>query len=562
MASRGQDEYAERLKRGLRSRLSHELRTPLNSIITLSQLLIEDGATLTAEQRRYLEVIRRNGRNLLSLVDQIAGSPAESTRRGGGCVAARRGSGDAGSRCRGPPRGATTSPTPHAAGPVLLIEDDPIERQRIGSFIEAAGYDVTRAASGEEGLSLLRAQPFAAVVLDLVMPEMTGLDVLRAARTEDRLADIRFIVLSAMYMTKNERDVLGPEVTDVVRKGETMPRALTFALHRAVKPTHAELHAHHGDGGGHTLGPGTAMTASWRAMMTSWRLPKWPRRFAYPAAGLLLSLAMIAGLLTVEASTSRHVPTISWIFAEVRTRPVAYAYLLVATLMMMSLLGWMVGRKEDLLGRLSTTDPLTGLANRRRLRSAFADELNRAARYETPLSLLLVDLDRLKDINDRHGHGDGDRALQLVAEALRRTCRATDLAARYGGDEFVVLAVNTPATEARVLALRIRDSVRRLSLRAGRWSKTSEPINHTVSIGAADLAAAALPTFDALHAAADRALYAAKSAGRDGVMVAPTRLRRRPRRMRGRAERRHRRPQTTRRPMTLTSVSGGHGLPR
>jgi diguanylate cyclase (GGDEF)-like protein len=268
------------------------------------------------------------------------------------------------------------------------------------------------------------------------------------------------------------------------------------------------------------------MTSPWRTMMASWRLPKWPRRFAYPAAGMFLSIGLVAGLLALEASTSRHVPTVSWILAEVRARPLAYAYLLVATLGMMTILGWIVGRKEDLLGRLSTTDPLTGLANRRRLRAAFADELNRAARYETPLALLLVDLDRLKDINDRHGHGDGDRALQLVAEALRRTCRATDLAARYGGDEFVVLAVNTPATEARILALRIRDSVRRLSLRAGRWSKTSAPINHSVSIGAADLKAAALPTFDALHAAADRALYAAKAAGRDGVMVAPPRMRR------------------------------------
>jgi len=219
-------------------------------------------------------------------------------------------------------------------------------------------------------------------------------------------------------------------------------------------------------------------------------------------------------------------PTISWILSELHARPLAYAYLFVATLGLMTTLGWIVGRKEDLLGRLSTTDPLTGLANRRRLRAAFADELNRAARYETPLSLLLVDLDRLKDINDRHGHADGDRALQLVAEALRRTCRATDLAARYGGDEFVVLAVNTSVAEARILALRIRDCVRRLSLRAGRWAKTSEPINHTVSIGAADLKAAALPTFDALHAAADRALYAAKAAGRDGVMVAPPRMRR------------------------------------
>jgi len=261
-------------------------------------------------------------------------------------------------------------------------------------------------------------------------------------------------------------------------------------------------------------------------MTASWRLPKWPRRFAYPLAGLALSVGMMAGLLAVEAATSRRAPTISWILAEVHARPLAYAYLLVATLGLMTTLGWIVGRKEDLQGRLSTTDPLTGLANRRRLRAAFADELNRAARYETPLSLLLVDLDRLKDINDRHGHADGDRALQLVAEALRRTCRATDLAARYGGDEFVILAVNTSVTEARILALRIRDCVRRLSLRAGRWSKTSEPINHTVSIGAADLKAAALPTFDALHAAADRALYAAKAAGRDGVMVAPPRMRR------------------------------------
>ena len=143
---------------------------------------------------------------------------------------------------------------------MLLIEDDPIERQRIGSFIEAAGYDVTRAASGEEGLALLRSRPFAAVVLDLIMPEMTGLDVLRAARTEDRLADVRFIVLSAMYMTKNERQVLGPRVADVVRKGETMPRALTFALHRAVKPAHDEAHLQPGE----RRPPPVNATGGWR----------------------------------------------------------------------------------------------------------------------------------------------------------------------------------------------------------------------------------------------------------------------------------------------------------
>jgi CheY-like chemotaxis protein len=228
------DEYSDRLRKSLRSRLSHDLRTPLNSIISLSQLMIEDqGTKLSPDQRKYMEVIRRNGRNLLALVDHLG----EGSAAANGAEPAPQPSDGAEPRVAAEP---TPAEGPRESGPILLIEDDPIERQRVGSFIEAAGYDVTRAASGEEGLRLLRSRPFAAVVLDLIMPEMTGLDVLRAARTEDRLADVRFIVLSAMYMTKNERQVLGPRVADVVRKGETMPRALTFALRRAVKPAHAD----------------------------------------------------------------------------------------------------------------------------------------------------------------------------------------------------------------------------------------------------------------------------------------------------------------------------------
>jgi len=261
-AATEEDEYSRRLRTALRSRLSHELRTPLNSIITLSQLLMEDeGSTLTVEQRRYVEVIRRNGRSLLALVDQLAeGAPSPQLEDGEAHEEHEMHEADATSDEPRLAAEAALADDGHdkiepgaATGQVLLIEDDPIERQRIGSFIEAAGYRVTRAASGEEGLALMRARPFAAVVLDLVMPEMSGLDVLRAARTEDHLAEVRFVVLSAMYMTKNERDVLGPKVTDVVRKGETMARALTFALQRAVRPTDAEVHPHHGDGGGRHL---------------------------------------------------------------------------------------------------------------------------------------------------------------------------------------------------------------------------------------------------------------------------------------------------------------------
>jgi CheY-like chemotaxis protein len=243
------DEYADRLRSKLRSRLSHELRTPLNSIISLSQLLIEDEhSTLTREQRRYIDVIRRNGRNLLALVDSLGSGAAEKAEDAadGATTQPESLEGADAAELAG---GAVEPPRPN--GPVLLIEDDPIERQRVASFVEAAGYEVTRAASGEEGLALMRGRTFAVVVLDLIMPEMTGLDVLRAARTEDRLTDMRFIVLSAMYMTKNERQVLGPKVVDVVRKGETMARALTFALRRAVKPAApAELPAH-GEGTRH-----------------------------------------------------------------------------------------------------------------------------------------------------------------------------------------------------------------------------------------------------------------------------------------------------------------------
>ena len=247
----------------------------------------------------------------------------------------------------------------------------------------------------------------------------------------------------------------------------------------------------------------------------------WPRRFAYPAAGILLSVTLVAGLLTLQGGLARRAPTASWILEEFRHQPFVYAYLLVATLAMMTILGWIIGRKEDLLEELSVTDPLTGLANRRRMRAAATDELNRSARYGTPLALLLIDLDRLKEINDRHGHGKGDRALELVADGLRRSCRATDVAARFGGDEFVVLAVNTTAIEALALAHRIRSAVKRSSAITAARARPDAQIHHTVSIGVADLDSAALPTFDGLHAAADRALYAAKLGGRDRAMAAP-----------------------------------------
>ena len=131
----------------------------------------------------------------------------------------------------------------HAAGArILLVDDDAAERAHVTSRLEEGGYAVTAAASGSEGLALLRDGHFDAVVLDLVMPGMSGLEVLRAARSDERLAVLPFVVLSALYITRSERSVLGPAVASVVRKGDGTADELLRALDRALAPA-AQPHA-------------------------------------------------------------------------------------------------------------------------------------------------------------------------------------------------------------------------------------------------------------------------------------------------------------------------------
>jgi CheY-like chemotaxis protein len=129
-----------------------------------------------------------------------------------------------------------------AGGRILLIDDDAAERLHVTARLEDAGYTVTPAASGSEGLTRLRDGRFDAVVLDLVMPGLSGLEVLRAARTDEALAHLPFVVLSALYITRSERAVLGPAVASVVRKGEGTADELLRALERALAPG-AEPHA-------------------------------------------------------------------------------------------------------------------------------------------------------------------------------------------------------------------------------------------------------------------------------------------------------------------------------
>ncbi len=165
---------------------------------------------------------------------------------------------------------------------------------------------------------------------------------------------------------------------------------------------------------------------------------------------------------------------------------------------------------------LATTDALTGLANRRHFEHVLAKEWSRAARQREPLSLLVIDIDHFKAVNDRFGHATGDDLLREVAVQIRNAIRRPDdLAARYGGEEFAALLPNTDETGARLIAERIRLAV----AEAGCPDRAGGHVRATVSIGISTMLATPSAPLDELFRLADKALYRAKDGGRNQTML-------------------------------------------
>lgn len=167
------------------------------------------------------------------------------------------------------------------------------------------------------------------------------------------------------------------------------------------------------------------------------------------------------------------------------------------------------------LARLAAEDPLTGVANRRRFNELLPVEFARAQREQQPLALLMIDIDRFKDYNDRSGHPAGDDCLVRVAQALAAPLqRPTDVVARFGGEEFAVLMPGTHRDGARRHAERLRAAVEALAIAHPGGGVV------TVSIGVAATGAPGGPqSAEELLDDADRALYRAKDAGRNTVAL-------------------------------------------
>jgi diguanylate cyclase (GGDEF)-like protein len=234
-----------------------------------------------------------------------------------------------------------------------------------------------------------------------------------------------------------------------------------------------------------------------RGKMTEISLAGWP---------LVANGATIGVLVSLDTSRAHRLPSITHEFADAMARllePAAYA---LATALR-------VARAEA----LSVTDDLTQLYNSRYLNEALRKETKRAMRSGWPLSLLFIDLDGFKRINDEHGHLLGSRALIEAADVIRASARETDIVARFGGDEFAILLPETGAEGAHAVARRIRDRVQRFSFLGG----LSSGSRLTASVGVATLPDVA-DTAEGLLQAADAAMYRVKVTGKNGIHIAGT----------------------------------------
>ncbi|ADL12407.1 GGDEF domain-containing protein [Acetohalobium arabaticum] len=163
---------------------------------------------------------------------------------------------------------------------------------------------------------------------------------------------------------------------------------------------------------------------------------------------------------------------------------------------------------KDEIEKLSKTDELTGLANRRHFMNYLQKIFSQAQRYSQSLSLVMIDLDKFKNINDTYGHDAGDKVLSALGDLLNNETRNEDLAARIGGEEFIVILTQTDLNDARNYAERIRKKISKLNIE-------SIPVKITASLGVATMKNN--DDYESIFNRADEALYKAKNSGRDKV---------------------------------------------
>ena len=206
--------------------------------------------------------------------------------------------------------------------------------------------------------------------------------------------------------------------------------------------------------------------------------------------------------------------TLAQLFAENNVQSLVFSTICIADILLTFSFALMLNERfrEEVLS-LAKIDPLTEIYNRAAMEQMYKNELRRASRYKSPVSLLMLDLDFFKTINDTYGHQVGDETLRIFVKSILAKLRSTDILSRYGGEEFALLLPDSDSEGAQIAAERLRQSIEETRIVTGNYS-----FNITVSIGISEYKFTD-DSLEKLVNRADMALYRAKQTGRNRVMV-------------------------------------------
>ncbi|MFL5299450.1 MAG: diguanylate cyclase [Anaeromyxobacteraceae bacterium] len=304
------------------------------------------------------------------------------------------------------------------AARILVVEDSPTQAAWLSEVLRREGYEIALAADGREAIRRVRTDPPDLVLLDMILPDMDGLEVLRVIKAKSDEHFIPVILLSV----KSDLD------------------------------------------------------------------------------------SRVAGL-RIGADDFLAKPFAD---AEIQARAAAM-------LRIKSLQDQLRAAKVQ-LERLSATDGLTGLYNHRHFEERLAEEFRRSQRYSDPVSLMMLDLDHFKEVNDRFGHPFGDRVLRETAELIRTSIRDPDICARYGGEEFAIILPKTHLQGALTVAERMFKALRGKRYAVERAGEPST-LAVTASVGIATFPSKDVSSPELLVKLADEALYRAKRDGRNTICL-------------------------------------------
>jgi diguanylate cyclase (GGDEF)-like protein len=263
-----------------------------------------------------------------------------------------------------------------------------------------------------------------------------------------------------------------------------------------------------------------------------------PLQVIYPIIGGLLGALVPAGAFLMRYLSADPVLVRLWTWSEFDYNRNFYVYMFIGSVIFFVAFGYVVGRSSERqrvhnrrlrrrvedLHLQSVTDGLTGLYSHAYLMETLGIEIERAKRHNHPVSLLMLDIDDFKKINDTHGHLFGDQVLKDVTETMSMQVRQEDVVGRYGGEEFLVIMPGADAEVAQTVAERVRKAIARHAVVDEAERGEQHPVQPTVSIGATTYYGKDAGDTKALIREADKRLYVAKRSGKDRVIGVETQV--------------------------------------